>query len=91
MARQRVAIKIRPENYDMLRRLLPDDPDFPGSFDEWLARTTDLNAKLKATGIMIIEVDIDPQEFADYCRRCGITTDRVGLQAFAVSQSRYGV
>jgi hypothetical protein len=76
------------EDYDAIKALIGDDPDYPTGFDEWAERSEQVIAKLNAQGIAYEKAVINPDEFTTYCRRAGVEHDGVALNGFAVVVDR---
>ncbi len=74
------------EDYDSFKALVPDDPDFPDTFDEWLKLASEQAAKYEARG-GFEKVIVNPQEFAVWCRASGLDANSTTLGAFAVSKA----
>jgi len=84
-----ISVRIALDEYDAFLALFKDDPDFPKTYDGWLERGLQEDAKYIAQGRLIHDAVIHPQEFADYCRRCGLNPSFATLHAFAVKKN-YG-
>jgi hypothetical protein len=78
----------RREDYDAIKALVGDDPDFPATFDEWLERTQQQVAKLETRSTVVEKAVINPDDFATYCRSSGIEQGINRLNAFAIVQNR---
>jgi hypothetical protein len=60
------------EDYDFVRRLIPNDNHLPGSFDQWEKSVRNQIAQLQARGITICKVMVDPKEYSAYCEVKGV-------------------
>lgn len=80
----RIAPWFRREDYDAFRRLIPDDPDMPDTFDEWLKVATEQVAKSGAHG-GIKQVILDPDKYARWRRAAGLDANYETIRAFAVA------
>lgn len=81
----RVAVWIKREDYPAFAELMPSDPEFPHTFDEWDKMTSEVVAKLEAQGTSIKKIVVDPKEFAHYCKQSGLAASSHVLGAFAVA------
>ena len=84
MLGRKVVIWFRREDYDAIRRLIPNEPNLPNTFDEWLEAATRQVQKLKAPHAVIRRAIVDPREFAAYCNASGVDHSWTILRAFAV-------
>jgi len=80
---------LRRDDYQTFKRLSPDDPDLPDTYDEWLKLASEQINNLKANGIVVKKVTIDPEEFAVYCRASGINPNTHTRAAFTVATERF--
>lgn len=88
MGKTRISIRILPEEYDAFLRLASGDERFPKTYDEWVDRRAQENARCVARGDILNEVVIHHEEFAEYCRATGQKPSYVMLEAVAVRKSR---
>ncbi|WP_129932327.1 hypothetical protein [Pseudomonas sp. SWI36] len=79
----RIAVIISPDEYDAFATIIGHDPEFPKTYDDWLKRTTKENEQHRARGEVINEVTIHPQEFANWCKACGLDPSYILLGMFA--------
>jgi hypothetical protein len=79
---------IAPKDYEAFKRLMPDDPDFPNTYDEWLKLANKEIAEIQAAGHFIERVEVYPNEFAAYCHASGIDGNSALLHAFSVAKAR---
>ncbi|WP_332820461.1 hypothetical protein [Pseudomonas sp.] len=87
MPRVRIAAIISPDEYDSFATLVGHDPEFPKTYDEWLERTTKEREQYRTHGWIVNEAAIHPQEFADWCKGCGLDPAFVHLGAFATAKA----
>lgn len=87
MPRRNVSWFTRDE-YDALRRLLPNVDNLPNTFDEWSEATAKQIAELESHGIIAEKAIIHPQEFAAWCRASGLDCSLATLGAFTVVVAR---
>lgn len=88
--RPRFHVRIAQADYDAFKTLVGDDPEFPATYGEWYE---DREKKLKdtiASGDTVQSVDVDPQKFADWCRRCRLDPGFYTLGAYAVAKAKLG-
>jgi hypothetical protein len=88
MTKKRVAMWFLREDYDAIRRHVPDEPELPETFDQWEHAADKQIEELKALGITVRKAVIDPKQFATYCAACGINKDIESLRMFAVVVDR---
>ena len=87
MPKTHIAISILPEEYEAFVRFVPNDERFPDTYDDWVKRTSEENAKCKSRGDILNEVVIHPEEFAEYCRATRQEPSYVILEAVAVRKA----
>ena len=88
MLRSKVVIWFRREDYDAIRRLIPNEPNLPNTFDEWFEAATRQAQKLNVPHAVIRKTIINPKEFAAYCNASGVDHSWTILIAFAVLVDR---
>jgi hypothetical protein len=79
----RIVSRFRREDYETIRRLVPD-AKWADSFDEWSKASEQDIAKLKARGHTAVEVIVDPKEYVAFCHSAGHDHNFATLEAFAV-------
>jgi hypothetical protein len=57
----------RQEDWKRLRRLYPDRDEMHDSFEDWLAEAQRTEQYLKAQGVAVKRVIVDPDELAGWC------------------------
>ena len=87
MTRVRIAIRINRDEYGAFVRLVPNDPAFPASYDDWLKRRSEEDAQCRARGEILTEVIVHFYEFAIYCRAIGQKPSQFTLEAFGIQQA----
>jgi hypothetical protein len=77
----------RPDDYQPIKSIFPNHPDFPDAYDEWfyLARKRLLEAQSR--GHIVQEVVVDPNQFARFCDRTGRKRDLAALDAFLFEEA----
>ena len=73
-----------PEDYDTIRTLVGDDPDFLPTHEAWLEAANNHVAKREAGNRRVVKAIIKPQEFAAWCHAAGVDHNSTSLGAFAV-------
>lgn len=86
MLNPRIEPWLNKDDYDAFKKLAPDDPDLPPTFDEWLENALDKLSAFVKSGVPIERIDISPIEFKNYCDAASINPDGVARAAFAVSK-----
>ena len=76
------------EDYELVRRLIPNDRHFPGSFDQWERNAIKEIAQLEACGISVRRVMVDPREYAAYCDARGMSHSIATLGTFVIDASK---
>jgi hypothetical protein len=79
----RIVVWITKDDYPAFRRLFPDYPAFPASYDVWEQITRKQIAELEAIGDTIRTPVIHPEHFTAYCDASGINYNMTSLYAFA--------
>ena len=64
--------------------------DLPDTFDEWAKGAADIDRRLKARGVRVDRIIIDPDGFAAWARARGLRRDEAARRAFAISKDRRG-
>lgn len=86
MAQPRISFWLSREDYDAVKQLMPDDPDLPNTFDEWSDFATKQVAEIEAHGGQVVRVDVNSEDFANYCHASGLERNIHTLRAFAVAK-----
>jgi hypothetical protein len=60
--------------------------DLPNTYDEWRKLTEDIRRQRDLMGEKVILVEINPHEFAAYCRSSGMTMDSTSIGRFAMEK-----
>ena len=76
------------DSYKLVKRLVENDSNFPDTYDEWLKLATKQTSEIAARGDIPDKVQINPSEFARYCRATGQTHNRDTLYAFAIAKKQ---
>jgi hypothetical protein len=75
------------DDYERVRRLIPNDKQIPGSFEDWEQVATKQIAELEARGIEIRKVVVDPTEYSLFCEANGLERCIASLGTFVVERS----
>jgi len=76
------------EDYDFVRRLIPNDNHLPGSFDQWEQSARKQIAQLQARGIKICKIMVYPKEYSAYCQARGMSPSIATLGTFVMESSK---
>ena len=88
MTRLRIVSWFLRKDYDLFKRLSPDDSSLPETFEEWLEFAEKRIAEYETKGVAIRKVAIRPHRFAGYCDARGLNRNRLARDAFAVHVSK---
>lgn len=78
--------KVRPQNYEALRRVLQQH--VPDTYDKWEYLQAKRMADVQGSGDIAQEVEIDPDEFARHCDATGVTRNMESLDQFVYEKGR---
>ena len=85
MARQVVQPWFRRDDYETIRKLVPDAPDIAShTFEHWEQQANKEFARLEALGFQVVKVLVDPSEFTNWCKDSRQRHDFLSLTAFAM-------
>jgi hypothetical protein len=76
-----------PEDYEAIRHLVTDEPQFFDTFEEWLDAAGGRLEKFIAKGIAVKKVFVDPQEFTAWCSATNVGYNRVSFLEFVIAAS----
>jgi len=79
-----VAPVIARDRYDAFAAILVADQGFPATYGAWLDHSASEHERHIALGKRVVAVEVRPEEFADYCRRCCVEASMLTLTAFTV-------
>ena len=83
-----VSPRISREEFDDFKRLVKDDPEFPADHARWVKLIEQSDAERRARGLLIQELEIHPQEFANWCAATALDPNFYTLMAFAVAKAK---
>lgn len=86
MALSPLSVAIERHEYDAFAALLKDDPEFPASYDEWMASALSEDERRVTQGRPVVHVVVHARQFADWCRRAAQRPNVDMLRAFAISE-----
>lgn len=81
----------KPENFDRLRAMFEDGQKLPRTYPEWLAQAESGRKVLESAGKRVIRVDIDPDQFPEWCRLNGHNLNARARIAYANIKVREGI
>jgi len=81
----KIAIRIVRGEYDAFVRAVPNEPRLPPSYDEFLKRGLEEDAKAIAQGHVLHEVTLHYKTFADYATNTGQQLSYTMMMAAAVA------
>lgn len=70
-------------HYSALRAMFKDGHKLHRTYDEWLAAAERGEQRLRADGIRVVRVDIDPDDFPIWCKAQGLKLDAEARIAIA--------
>jgi len=72
MARFRASVRILPQEYGAFVMTIKSGPRLPASYDDWVKRCREEDARCIARGDIVKEVLVNFDEFASYCTTAGV-------------------
>jgi hypothetical protein len=88
MAETRIQPWFERKDYGQFKKLAPDDPSLPDTFEQWEQIAREEELIFKKSGVPVDKVYIYPGEVKAYCDACKINPDGVARAAFAVQKHR---
>jgi hypothetical protein len=86
MAQQIVRPWFRHDDYETMRKLVPDAPDMTShTFGHWEVQANKEVARLEELGFQVVKVIVDPNKFIDWCKASKERHDFLSLTAFAMA------
>jgi hypothetical protein len=85
MPKSKIGPAIRKEDYEAFLQISPDLPD---TFGEWARRTAEIDRRLKAQGVAVDRIIIEPGEFAQWTSFKTLGRDEIARRAFAIFKDR---
>lgn len=85
-------VRIEPwlslHEYHEFKKLAPDDPALPDTYEEWLEKANEMIQVFIMCGVPVERTPIYAEEFFHYCEACGLNPDGVARASFAVFKAR---
>jgi hypothetical protein len=78
---------IEPDDYEAFKRLMPDNPDIPDTYDKWRDLTLEEIAEQRAMGFAVETVVVYPFEFFRYCHNGNAVPNSAALLKFACQKA----
>jgi hypothetical protein len=79
---QFAGVRVRPEDYDRLRAGCRMRDKFPPTYEGWSSLVASAEAAVRAAGQPLSPVDVDVDQFFDWCRRHGVVSGLEALKSF---------
>jgi len=76
------------EDYEAIKRLMPDEPYLCDTFEQWLDKASKDAEKLRTLGFVVRKTVIDHEQFAAHCAKTGQDCNFAMLGAFATAVDR---
>jgi hypothetical protein len=76
---------INPKDHNAFWRLI--NPDFPGTYDEWLKLHFKERAAFGRLGETVVDVQVYPNEFVRFCEARGCACTLKSLEDFAIEKA----
>lgn len=74
----------KKEHWDTLIKMFTDAHLLPKTYEDWLARAEEMQAKVQAAGDAVIKVYIDPETFPEWCQKKGLQMDAEARSQLAI-------
>jgi hypothetical protein len=75
------------DDYEAIKRIFPQHPDFPDSYDERLYLSDKECLEDMARGHATQRVIVNSNDFMRFCDRKNINRDKVALRAFIIEEA----
>jgi len=73
----------RPEQWSLMLSLIPDPEVFPRTYEEWLARASDMLRELSKQGVVVQKVDVDLKALLAWAAEQGRVPDGAARAEYA--------
>ncbi|MCY1642125.1 hypothetical protein [Methylorubrum sp. SL192] len=81
---RRVALPwYRAEDYSFLRTGLADGAKLPERHGAWLLATEQVEQVVQRSGVEVVRVTIEPDDFLAWCKRVGLVSDGAARSRYA--------
>ncbi len=74
----------KEEHWESLKALFDDADMLPETYEDWLRRAEEMQAKVQAAGDMVIKVYIDPETFPEWCEKKGVKMNAEARSQLAI-------
>ncbi len=74
----------KKEHWESLKALFDDADMLPKTYEDWLSRAEEMQAKVQAAGDMVIKVYIDPETFPEWCEKKGVKMNAEARSQLAI-------
>lgn len=71
------------EHYDALRQILTDGASLPATYEAWRIATEQVEGVVQRSGVEVVRVPIEPDDFAAWCERGGSARDGAARVRYA--------
>ena len=75
------------EDYEAIRHLVTDEPQFFDTFEEWLNAADKRFETFNVKGIAVRKLFVDPQEFTAWCSATNVSYNHASFLAFVIAAS----
>ena len=81
---RRVALPwYRADDYETLRARLADGGKLPERYETWRVATEQVEQVVQRSGVEVVRVTIEPDDFLAWCERVGLPSDGAARSRFA--------
>jgi hypothetical protein len=78
--------RFRQEQWSRWLELVADGEVWPDTFQQWQAESDAMAERLRRTGLEVVWVDLDAEQFAVWCQSRGYRNDREARNRFAAER-----
>ncbi|MCJ2018634.1 hypothetical protein MKK84_14505 [Methylobacterium sp. E-065] len=78
------------EHYEVLRAGLADGAKLPSSYETWCIATEQMEREVQRSGVEVVRVPIEPEAFATWCERTGLSPDAAARARYAAAALEAG-
>lgn len=86
MARKVGLLRFQKEHWGRWLELADDRENWESSYEEWHRAAEAMAGRLLRAGLEVIWVDVDPEQFAHWCRQRGYLNDGESRSRYAAEQ-----
>ena len=73
----------QPENYERLAGMFEDHAGISSTYEEWFYAAECRRQELEKSGVRVLRVDLDPDEFPAWCKSVGMRLNAESRKAYA--------